>query len=179
MKIAISSSSNGAIDEKYKESARNLLEYLTSLNDVELCWGSGKDSIMGLCYEYFNKAEKKIHGYTTMKYSDQIADLSKAEHTIYESTFELKENIFNDADIIICLAGGTGTISEFFAYLEEIRSNDINKTLIVYDEDNHFKSTWDLIDDLIKRNFNSNTIYDYFKIVTSIDELKIIIKDSK
>ena len=33
-----------------------------------------------------------------------------------------------------------------------------------------------LIDDLIKRNFNRDTIYNYFKVANSFDEFKSIIE---
>ena len=177
MKITICSSSNETIDEKYKESSPHLLDYLVKIKNSELNWGSCSISIMGQCYYTFKKNSKKINGYTTKKYEEDIKNLPNASHTIFDTTFDLKKNIFNDADIIICLPGGTGTISEFFAYLEEIRSNDINKMLILYDENHHFDTTLKLIDDLIERNFNNKSIYNYFKIAHNINEFEKIIKN--
>ena len=178
MKFTISSSSNNAIDEKYKISAQHLLDYLVTLDNAELNWGSCSISIMGLCYDAFKKANKPMHGYSSSKYADDINNLPDADHKIFKTTYELKQNILYDADIIICLAGGTGTISEFFGHLEEIRSNDANKLLIIYDEDHHFDSTLTLIDDLIERKFNNSSIYDYFKIAHNVDEFKQILKDT-
>lgn len=170
MKFTISSSSNDRIDEKYKKSAKNLLNYLVSLENSELCWGSGSSSIMGLCYDAFSKSGKNIYGYTSSKYIDDIENLPLAKHRVFDTTFDLKKNIFNDADVVICLPGGTGTISEFFAYLEEIRSNDIDKLLVLYDENHHFKSTVDLINDLVERDFNSDTIHSYYEVAHDVDE---------
>lgn len=178
MKFTISSSSNNTIDEKYKKSAQHLLDYLVTIDNAELNWGSCSVSIMGLCYETFKKANKKMHGYTSSKYADDINNLPEADHKIFDTTYDLKQNILYDADVVICLAGGTGTISEFFGHLEEIRSNDANKLLIIYDEDNHFESTLALIDDLINRNFNNDSIYNYFKVAHNVDEFKQILKDS-
>lgn len=177
MKFTISSSSNDMIDEKYKKAANNLLNYLVNKDDSELCWGSGSISIMGMCYDAFSKANKNIYGYTTKKYVADIDNLPNAKHKIFDSTFALKENIFSDGDIIICLAGGTGTISEFFSYLEELRSNDVKKLLVIYDENHHFDSTLALIDDLIKRDFNSPNIYNYFKIAHSVEEFDVILNE--
>ena len=178
MKFTISSSSNDTIDEKYKISAQHLLDYLVTIENAELNWGSCSVSIMGLCYETFKKSNKKMHGYTSSKYADDINNLPEADHKIFDTTYDLKQNILYDADVVICLAGGTGTISEFFGHLEEIRSNDANKLLIIYDEDNHFDSTLALIDDLIERNFNNSSIYNYFKIAHNVEEFKQILKDS-
>ena len=116
-----------------------------------------------------------MHGYTSSKYADDINNLPEADHKVFDTTYDLKKNIFYDADVIICLAGGTGTISEFFAHLEEIRSNDQNKLLIIYDENHHFNGTLKLIDDLVERRFNSDSIYNYFKVAHNVEEFKDIL----
>ena len=178
MRVTISSSSNELINDKYKESAIKVCDYLAE-NGFDLNWGSGSISLMGICYNEFAKYNRKMYGYTSSKYADDIDNLPKATHKIYDTTFDLKKNIFSDADLLLMLPGGTGTISEFFAYLEEIRSNDITTPLVVYNENHHFDSTLALIDDLIKRNFNRENIYDYFKIANSFDEFKSIINEIK
>ena len=131
MKVTISSSSSEIIDDKYIESAIKVCDYLAE-NGWDLNWGSGSISIMGICYDEFNKYNRKMYGYTSSKYADDIENLPNATHKIFDTTFDLKKNIFADADLVLLLPGGTGTISEFFAYLEEVRSNDINKSLVLY-----------------------------------------------
>lgn len=173
MKILISSSQNENIDEKYKESARKLTEFLASEGNT-LVWGSGCRSLMGICYEEFAKKNCKILGYTTPKYEYEIEDLPKAKHTVLPDTFELKKVLFNEADLVIVLPGGTGTVSELFTYLEEVRSNDVEKNLIVYDEYGHYKKVIELIEDLIVRKFNNNSIYDYLHVAHNLDEFKTI-----
>lgn len=177
MKFTISSSSNDSIDEKYKKSAKELLDYIVTIPGAELNWGSCSISIMGLCYEAFKNASLPIHGYTSRKYADDINNLPFADHKIYDTTYDLKKEILYDGDIIIMLAGGTGTISEFFGHLEEIRSNDANKILIVWNEDHSFDSTIELIKDLVARKFNSESIFNYFKIANNLEEFKSIIKE--
>ena len=178
MRVTISSSSSEIIDDKYKESAIKVCDYLAE-NGWDLNWGSGSISIMGICYDEFNKYNRKMYGYTSSKYADDIDNLPNATHKIFDTTFDLKKNIFTDADLVLLLPGGTGTISEFFAYLEEVRSNDVNKDLVIYNENHHFDSTITLIDDLVKRDFNRNNIYDYFKVINSFDEFKKYIDEYK
>ena len=178
MRVTISSSSNDAISEEYKESARKVCDYLAN-NGCDLNWGSGSSSIMGICYQEFSKNNRDIYGYTSPKYADDIENLPKAKHEIFDTTFDLKKNIFGDADFVVLLPGGTGTISEFFAYLEEVRSNDIDKILILYNENHHFDSTIALINDLVDRNFNSNTIHNYFKVANSFEEFIEIFNEIK
>ena len=171
MKIAISSSSNDLIDDKYKEIARKVSKYLAEQGH-DLVWGSGSHSIMGICYDEFARVGRHIYGFTTDKYASDIENLPLATHKIEKDTFDLKKSMFENADVILFLAGGTGTVSEFFTDLEEVRSNDKNKILVAYNEDHSFDMMKILIDDLVSKNFNSKSIYDYFKIVNGIDELK-------
>ncbi len=175
MKIAICSSSSNLIDDKYKETARKVTKLLAS-KDYDLVWGSASYSIMGICYEEFSKQGRKIYGFTTEKYIDDLKNLNLATHKVCSSTFEMKSEIFNNSDVILFLPGGTGTISEIFSYLEEVRSNDVSKPLIIYNDNNHFDMTISLIDDMVKRNFNSKNIYDYFKIANKMDELMRILE---
>ena len=176
MRVTISSSSNDLIDDLYKETAKKVCDYLAE-NDWDLNWGSGSISIMGICYNEFTKYNRNIYGYTSPKYSDDINNLPNAKHNIFDNTFDLKKNIFSDANLILMLPGGTGTISEFFAYLEEIRSNDVDRILVLYNEEHHFDKMLELINDLIKRNFNTSSIYNYFKVVNSFEEFKNIVND--
>ena len=176
MRVTISASSSKIIDDVYKKSAIKVCDYLAE-NGWDLNWGSGSVSIMGICYNEFVKYNRNIYGYTTSKYAGDIENLPKANHKIFDTTFDLKKNIFKDADLVLLLPGGTGTISEFFAYLEEARSNDVNTTLIIYNENHHFDSTLALIKDLVKRNFNSDSIYNYFKVVNSFDDFKKFINE--
>ncbi len=178
MRVTINSSATDIIKEEYKTSARKVCDYLAS-NGCDLNWGSGSTSIMGICYEEFIKHNRKVYGYTSPKYAFDIDNLPKAEHKIYDDTYDLKKHIFNDADFIVILPGGTGTISEFFAHLEEIRSNDKDKILILYNENHHFDSTINLINDLVARNFNSDNIYKYFKVANTFEEFKYIFEEIK
>ncbi len=176
MKFTISSSSNDKIDNVYKESANILLNYLVTIPDAELNWGSCSISIMGQCYEAFKTANLPMHGFTSKKYADDINNLPEADHLVFDTTYDLKKAILYSGDIIIMLAGGTGTISEFFGHLEEIRSNDANKILIIWNYDHSFDTTLLLIEDLVKRNFNSDSIYDYFDVANNVEEFKMILQ---
>lgn len=178
MKILVSSSSNDNIDEKYKESSRQLLSFLAEDRNT-LIWGSGNRSIMGISYDEFAKRDCEIIGYTTEKYVDEIETLPKATHNVMKNTFDLKREMFNNSDLVLVLPGGTGTVSEFLTYLEEVRSNDQEKTLVVYDEYGHFDKTIELIEDLIVRKFNSNSIYDYLHVAHNIDEFKTVYDKTK
>ena len=81
-------------------------------------------------------------------------------------------DIFNDADLVLILPGGSGSISEFFAYLEEIRSNDRTTKLVLYNVDHQFDGVRNLLDSLISEKFNDESIYNYYKEIKTFEEFK-------
>lgn len=171
MRVTISAGSSDNIDNMYKDESRKLLEYLADKGCI-LNWGSGSIGIMGICYDEFTKKGNEIYGYTSPKYADDIDNLPNAKHVIYPDTFELKKNIFTDGELIICLPGGTGTVSEFFAYIEEIRSNDKPKKLVIYNVGNWFTPFKEAIDSLVAKGFNSTSIYNVFDVVDNFEDFK-------
>lgn len=178
MRVTICCSWSESIDKKYADSSKEVLEFLAS-NDCDLNWGSGSLSLMGLCYNVFKDHKRKIYGYTTPKYTYFLKDLDYATHEIYDTTFELKTHMFEDASFLLVLPGGTGTVSEFFTYLEEVRSNDKVKPLILYNAHHHFDKVISLIDDLVERKFNKPEIKDYFKVANNLEEFKTIYEQIK
>lgn len=179
MKVTINLSAEENIDEKYKLEAKKVSDFL-AMDGCDLNWGSGSISLMGVVYEEFLKYNRNIYGYTSFKYIDDVVNLEQANtHRVYDSTFKLKEALFEAGDFLLVLPGGTGTISELFGYLEELRSNDKNKPLIIYNESHHFDEYLSLIDDLVKRHFNDRSIYKYFKVANTFEEFVEIYKQIK
>ena len=169
MKVAITSSSSDNINNIYKEESKKVISFLAS-EKLDLVWGCGSNGIMGICYEEFKNANLNIYGYTTPKYADMLEELNYAQNMICEDTFVLKKRMFDDSDLIVCLPGGLGTISEFFSYLEEIRSNNPNKLLILYNLNGEYNYILELINNIIKENFIGSEVNNYFKVVNNYAE---------
>ena len=170
MKVTINSSaSQEDIKKIYLDESRKVISYLAD-QGYELNWGSGKFCIMGICYDEFSKRGIKINGYTTKKYVFELEDLPKAEHKILDDTFELKKALFNEADVVIYLPGGTGTVSEFFCNLEEVRSNDKNQKLVIYNIDGWFNNFLEGIKFLVDEKLNTPSTYDSYYVVNTYEE---------
>lgn len=178
MKVAICTSQATDIDNKYIESSKEVIKYLAE-NDFDLNWGGVGYSIMGICYDEFSKNNRNMKAYKTPKYLDDLKDIQKASHEVFDTTFDLKKNLFYESKVIVMLPGGIGSISEFFSYLEEIRSNDADVKLIIYNESHHFDKMIELINDLIDRKFADKSIYYFFKIANNFNEFKEIIDEIK
>ena len=74
--------------------------------------------------------------------------------------------------MFIALPGGTGSLTEIFGCLEEIRTQDKNKKIIIFNYNNFYMPIINFIDKLIENGFNNKEIKDYIVIANNIDELK-------
>ena len=89
------------------------------------------------------------------------------------------KSIYDDSDIMIIMPGGTGTLSEMFNFLEELRTNEIDKELIIYNKDNYYIDIIKIINTFIKNNFNDETIFNYLKVFNDKDDLIKYIKEKE
>ena len=172
MKVTICSSSRDSIDPYYGSVARGVSSYLAR-NEFDLILGGSFVSMMGVCYDEFKKHNRDIYAYTTSKYSDELEGQEYTDCKICEDTFELKKNLFNDSDVVVILPGGPGTLSEVLSFIEEKRSNDMDKLLIIYDENNYYDKLISILDDFVKEKFADSSIYDYFKVTHNKEEFVI------
>ena len=177
MRVTITSSSSSDINEDYLTESQKVIEYLAG-QGYDLNWGSSSSSIMGLCYKTFDKYNRNIYGYTTPKYLDDLENLPHAKIKVLDNTFDMKKELFNDADLIVCLPGGLGTISELYSYIEEIRSNDKKTELILYNINHYYDIVLTTLNHLIEEKFASSNILDYFKVVNNCEDFIKTIEDN-
>lgn len=176
MNVLILSSSRKEIDPYYMSIARSVSAYLAS-NECDLVFGASSSSMMGACYEEFSRRERKIYSYTTEKYIDDLKNLNNSKKYVREDTFEMKRSMFNNSDLIVCLPGGTGTLSELFSYIEENRSNNRDVPIIIYDENNFYDKVFKLIEELEKNKFADEAIEEMYYIVRNKEEFINVFSD--
>lgn len=173
MNVLIISSSREEIDDYYKSIARSLSHYLAS-NNCNLIFGGASTSMMGICYQEFDKQDRTIYAYTTPKYLEDLKNIQNAKQVICTTTFELKKRMFENSDLIVCLPGGIGTISELLSFIEEKRSNDKDVPILIYDENNYYKELFDMINKSINNRFTDNSIYNMVSVAHSYREFEDI-----
>lgn len=169
-RVFVGCSSRDTIDIKYLDLIESVSKLLIS-KDYDLVFGASSSGMMGRCYKSFLNGNKKIYSYTVSKYIDDLKNIESSEEYILKTTFLRTENMYRDANILVFLPGGTGTISEIFSVLEENRSIDIPKKVILYNYDGFFDKLLDLIYYCVINNFNDETIFDYFIVVDNNEEL--------
>lgn len=167
IKLFIGSSSRDNIDSTYLSLTKEISESL----DCSLLFGAASHGMMGICYHEFSKRGKDIYSYTVDKYKDDLENLNSTQEYILSDTFQRSSSLYHDADILLFLPGGTGTMAEVFSMLEENRTAEQPKPMILFNYQGYYTPLLNLIHTSVQNGFNDNDIFDFFTVVHSKEEL--------
>ena len=176
--VFIGCSSRDTIKNEYKELASNISDQFIK-EDYNLASGGASTGMMGKTYQRFNSKQKEIFSYTVEKYQDDLTNLQDSTSFIYKNTFDRTKNLYKKGNIIIFLPGGTGTLAELFACIEENRTTKNPKLLIIYNYNGYFDKVLELIYYCVTNKFNDESIYSFFKVISTHEELINLIKSKE
>ena len=169
MKVFIGCSSHIDIDNKYIEDAKYISNRLSNKYDLVI-GGIMDNGMIGTIYNEFINNNRKVYLYTLKLYEEDISKY-KVECKYLDNTFERTKSLYDESDKILILPGGSGTIGELFSILEDYRTIESNKEIIIYNQDNYYSDILSLLMKSIKHNFNDITIMDKLKVFNDKDDL--------
>ena len=167
-------SSRDAISDEYKELTTRISKLFVD-NNYSLATGGASTGMMGTSFLEFHNNNKNVYAYTVSKYEEDLENLNGAFKFIYEDTFDRTKCLYKKGSIIIFLPGGTGTLAELFASIEENRTTNNPKQIILYNYNGFFDKVLDLIYYCVTNKFNDESIYSFFKVISTEEELKQIL----
>lgn len=171
-------SSRDAISDEYKDLTTNISQIFID-NDYSLATGGASTGMMGKSFLEFHKNQKNVYAYTVSKYEEDLENLPGSFKYIYETTFDRTKSLYQKGTITIFLPGGTGTLAELFACIEENRTTTQPKQIILYNYNGFFDKVLDLIYYCVTNKFNDESIYSFFKVISTEEELKQILSTEK
>lgn len=172
--VFIACSSRDSINESYKELATNISNIFIE-EGYSLATGGASSSMMGKTYQAFHENNKNVYAYTVTKYQEDLENLRGSFGFIYEKTFDRTKCLYEKGTTMIFLPGGTGTLSELFACLEENRTTNNPKQIILYNFNGYFDKVLDLIYYCVTNKFNDESIFSFFQVISTEEELKKLI----
>lgn len=176
MEVFIASSSSKIIDQKYLKLAREISKFFVNRN-FNLVFGGASFSMMGECYNTFSKNEKQVDAYTVSKYENDLLSLPKANCNLVSDTLIRFKLMFDKANVVVILPGGIGSLAEFASSLEEYRTLDSNKLVVLYNYEGFYDKIIDWMKDAEREGFISNDLFNDFKIIETQEELKKIVDE--
>jgi len=175
--IFISCSSHIEIDEKYIKDADYIANVLSKNNDLVIGIASC-EGVPGKVLNSFKENNRNIEIVTLKIYNEDQDKFNYANFNYVDTTFDRTKIIYDKSDVLLMLPGGTGTLAEILSFLEEKRTKNDNKDIILYNKDNYYVKLIEIINNYVKNNFNDSNIFDYIKVFNDISDLLRYMEDS-
>ncbi len=172
MKIFVATTSKDEVDSHYKKDTLTIGKYLIE-NNIDLVFGCDYHGCMGVLYNLYKENNREIYAYNIPIYN---INLDKVHNIPVKNIPERTLNMLNDSDIWLFLPGGIGTYQELLTAVDIKRTYNINKPLIIYNDNHYYDDLLNIIKKLEKSKFSSN-IESIYKIANNTSEVIKYIKD--
>lgn len=171
MNITVYCGANFGKDERYKEAAVRVAEWIVSRGH-NLVYGGGSTGLMGIVADTVLKGGSKAIGIMpSFLIERELAHKSLTEFIEVENMSIRKKMMIDRADVFIALPGGPGTLEEITEVISWSRIGQNNKPCILFNENNYFGSLKALYENMIKEGFLADDALD--KLLFS-DDLETI-----
>ena len=116
-RLCVYCGSSGAVDQRYRQAARDLGERLAAAG-IELVFGGGRIGLMGVLADAVLAAGGRVVGVIPERLRDaELAHQGASELVITASMHDRKRVMAERADAFAVLPGGIGTLDEMFEML--------------------------------------------------------------
>lgn len=168
MKVLICCSASDKINQEYYDLTIQASEILSKRYD--LVYGIYDHGMMKRTYDTFTKNGRDIYGVTLNVWKEDLNSVNLKEHYLVDTPSERNIELYKLADLIVCLPGSVGTLSEIMSMLEYMRTFNERKTLVIYNFNNYYDGLINLLNTMEKENmFGDKPIY--YEVVDNIDKL--------
>lgn len=171
MRIFISLSSRTNIDEEYIKDASYISDAISKMGYDLIVGVAMNKGMPGVVLKNFNNNGRNIDLVTMKIYKEDPKEFPYINFSYVENTFDRTKEIYFKSDAILLMPGGTGTMSELFSILEQVRTDESGKKIVIYNKNNHYSDLINQIKKCIKEKFNDDSIYNYLIISEDKDEI--------
>ena len=170
MRVFMACSASDRVPTKYQELASTIADNLAE-RDHKLLIGGVATGMMGKCFLSFKFKDKRVKGIADLSDLDVMKNVEFDATDVANSTFERTKKLYESAQAVIVLPGGIGTYSEFFSILDEKRTRNDDKPVILVNYDGFFDDILHTIKYGNSLNFISDNDAQLFTVVTNHYEL--------
>lgn len=169
--VCVFCGSRNGVDPAYVAAARDLGLVLAERN-WRLVYGAGDVGLMGETARTTQAKGGKTFGVIPVHLlAREVGKRDLTQFVVTEDMHERKKVMFMNADAVVTLPGGAGSLDEFFEVMTWRQLGLHQKPIYLL----NIKGYWDpliaLIDHMIERGFADEPFRSYMKVVTSVAEL--------
>lgn len=172
MKVFICCGASDEVDKKYGIMASSVSTSLARMG-YKLLYGGADTGMMGKCYMTFKYEGQKVKAITDLKYAHMLENLEVDASEVKKNTFDRTSALYQEADVVLILPGGIGTLAELFSILEETRTRNNDKQIVLYNFDNYYLGVLSILREMHEKKFIKKEV---IKLINVINEEKTLIK---
>jgi len=136
-----------------------------------LVYGAGDIGLMGAVARSAQNAGGETFGVIpTHLLKKEVGKADLTEFIVTENMHERKKVMFMNAQAIIVLPGGAGSLDEFFEVLTWAQLELHSKPIVLLNVDNYWTPLIALMDHIIAEGFADPSLKTLFTVCTSVDE---------
>lgn len=167
MRVFIGCSSIENMAPIYKENAVNLAKKLAKMNCDLICGGT--DGMMKIFHDTFLQNNRTVTIVDVNGYFETKTTSPNIYH--YDTVSERKQGFIKQADVLLFLPGGLGTLDEIFTAIESKRAKEHSKPIIILNINNYYDDLIHQLDKMYQERFASIDNKEYYLNTKSIDEV--------
>lgn len=145
--------------------------------DWRLVYGAGDVGLMGTVARSTQLAGGKTFGVIPehlVRWEVGKSDLDS--YIVTETMHERKKVMFMNADAVLMLPGGGGSLDEFFEALTWRQLGLHQKHIVLLDVEGYWQPLIALIDHFIGEGFADASLKDYISVATTVEEAEAILE---
>ena len=170
-KIGLFCSASDQIAPIYVEKARELGAWL-GRNRKTLSYGGANLGLMECAARAAREAGATIMGVVPTKLEERgaVSDLLDITFRV-DNLSERKDVMTREADVLVAMPGGVGTLDEIFHVMAAAMIGYHSKKVILYNVDGFWEGIISFLETLKQKEFARRPLENYYSIANSLDEL--------
>lgn len=138
-----------------------------------LVYGAGDVGLMGAVANAAQEAGAPTFGVIPTHLLDwEVGKRDLTNFIITENMHERKKVMYMNADAVVVMAGGAGSMDEFFEVLTWRQLGLHNKPIYLLSTEGYWKPLLDLVDHIVEQGFADASLLEFVQVVDTVDELR-------
>lgn len=152
---------------------------MLAANGWRLVYGAGDVGLMGRVAQSVQEAGGKTFGVIPVHLVEmEVGRTSLDSYVVTETMHERKKVMFMNADAIVMLPGGAGSLDEFFEAVTWRQLGLHSKPVILLNTDGYWTGLIGVIDGIISEGFADVSLRNYITVVDDVAALDAALRDA-
>lgn len=158
-------------DPAYETAARDLGRALAKTG-IRLVYGAGDVGLMGTVASAAQAAKGETFGVIPVHLLEkEVGKRDLSRFIVTENMHERKKVMFMNADVIVTLPGGAGSLDEFFEVLTWKQLGLHDKPLFLLNTNGYWQPVLALLDHMIAQGFAGVDLKNLYSVADTVEEL--------